>query len=125
MRNQQKLLLTTGIVFFLFIVSYKFSLFHATSMLDYLKTPDMAPPFTKLLTYILMMIGLPPTILLILYTTFLCHTTLLNWIPQIICFGSPFTLSASDGFFAYIVASLIASGLLFLFLLFLFSPKRK
>ena len=113
MRNQQKILLTTGIMLFIFIVSYKFSLFHATAMLEYLKTPEAIPPFTKFLTYVLMMMGLPPTMLLILYTTFLCHTTLVNWAVQIVCFGSPFNLSANDGFFAYIIASLISAGILY------------
>jgi hypothetical protein len=113
MRTQQKLLLITGIIFFLYIISYKYSLFHTTPMLPYLNTPDTVPPFAKLLTYILMIIGLPPTILLILYTTFLCHTTLVNEAVQIFCFGSPFTLSAGNGFFAYIVASIVATGIFY------------
>jgi hypothetical protein len=124
MRNQQKLLLATGIILLLFIISYKFSLFHTTVMLDYLKTPDTIPPFAKMLTYVLMMIGLPPTMLLILFTTFLCHTTLVNWAVQIVCFGSPFTYAANDGFFAYIVASLIATGI-FYFILRLILQKEK
>jgi len=124
MRAQQKIFLATGIVFFLFIVSYKFSLFHTTSMLDYLSAPDTVPIFTKILTYALMMIGLPPTILLILYTTILCHTTLVNWAVQIVCFGSPLTLTASDGFFAYIVASLISAGIFYYAVHLLFQKEK-
>jgi len=124
MRAQQKIFLATGIVFFLFIVSYKFSLFHTTSLLPYLNTPDTVPLFTKALTYILMMIGLPPTILLILYTTFLCHTTLVSWVIQIVCFGSPLTLADSSGFFAYIVASLISAGIFYYVIHLLFQKEK-
>lgn len=124
MRTQQKILLATGIVFFLFMISYKFSLFHTTSLLPYLNTPDTVPIFTKVLTYIFMMIGLPPTILLILYTTFLCHTTLVNWVVQIVCFGSPFTLAASDGFFAYIIASIISTGIFYYIVHILFQKEK-
>jgi hypothetical protein len=78
-------------------------------MLPYLATPQTVAPIPYILTFVMMMAGIAPTILLILYTTFLCHTTLVNWAIQIVCFGSPFNLADSGGFFAYIIASLIAA----------------
>jgi len=113
MRKNQKILLATGIAFFLFLVSYKFSLYHATSQLPYLNTPDAVPLFTKIMTYVFMMIGLPPTMLIILYNTFLCHTALVSWAVQTVCFSAPFSLAGTEGFMAYIVASLISAALFF------------
>ena len=98
-------------MFFLFLVSYKYSLFHSQSVLPYLSSGQNIPAFTKCITYALMMIGVPPTILLILYNTFLCHTTVVNWVVQTVCFQTPFVLSAGDGFFAYIIASLMSAVL--------------
>jgi hypothetical protein len=101
--------IATGILFLLFLCSYKFSLYHTSSMLPYLATPQTVAPIPYILTFVMMMAGVLPTILLILYTTFLCHTTLVNWAIRIVCFGSSFTLADSGGFFAYIIASLISA----------------
>lgn len=108
MRNQQKLLLWGGILFFLFLVSYKYSLFQDTTQLLYLKNP-VVPPFMRLYTYAFMMIGILPTILVMFYTSILCHTQVVVGVIQTICFNQLFSLSDSGGFFAYIVASLIST----------------
>lgn len=114
MGSNQKRLLTIGMLFILLLISYKFSLLHDTNMLPYLMGTTI-PPFQRILTYVFMMIGLIPTILLILYTSTLCHTEYISNAVQTICFGTPFHLSDSSGFFAYIVASLITM-VIFLYL---------
>jgi hypothetical protein len=111
MRSQQKIWLASGILFFLLLVSYKFSLLHEANMLPYLQNP-VIPPFQRLFTYVFMMIGIIPTVLLILYTSILCHTEFIASVTTI-CFGSPFNLSDSGGFFAYIVACIITTGIIF------------
>jgi len=107
MRLNQKTLLAAGIMFFLLLLSYKFSLLHETVQLSYLNNPTIAP-FQRIITYIGMMIGIIPTIFLILYTSFFCNTQTVIGAVQTICFNAPFSLSDSEGFFAYIVASLLA-----------------
>jgi hypothetical protein len=103
-------LMLAGILFFLFLVSYKFSLLHDVSQLPYLKNP-VIPPFTRLYTYIFMMIGILPTILIVMYTSILCHTQVVAGIIQTVCFNQLFSLGDSGGFFAYIVASLISTAI--------------
>ena len=112
MRFTQKALIAAAVVLFLFLVSYRYSLFQNQSLLPYLQDPASATPFQKIITYTFMMIGVPPTMLLILFTTFFCQTSYPNYVVQISCFGNPFSLSDSGGFFAYLVASLISIGVL-------------
>lgn len=112
MRFTQKSIIASAIVLLLFLISYRYSLFQNQSLLPYLQDPISATPFQRILTYTFMMIGLPPTMLLILFTTFLCQTSYPNNVVQITCFGNPFSLSDSGGFFAYLVASLVAIGIL-------------
>jgi len=111
MDKKQRTLLFTAIVFLLLLISYKFSLLHETNMLLYLQNPIISP-FQRIFTYVFMMIGIIPTILLILYTSILCHTEFIAAVTTI-CFGSPFNISDSGGFFAYIVACLITMGIIF------------
>lgn len=99
-------MLTAGIMFFLLLVSYKFSLLHETAQLSFLSAPTI-PVFQRLFTYTFMMIGIIPTMLLMLYTGYLCHTEAAAGVVQTICFNAPFSLSDSGGFFAWIVASII------------------
>jgi hypothetical protein len=106
MRINQRMLIIAGLMFFLLLISYKFSLLHDTTQLSYLDAP-IIPPFQRLITYIFMMIGIIPTILLMLYTSFFCHTVNPTGTVQTVCFNAPFSLGDSGGFFAYIVASII------------------
>lgn len=108
MRTDQKSFIVAGILFFLFLVSYKFSLYQNTSLLPYLNDAASATTFQRIITYTCMMFGLPPTMFLILYTTYLCQTSYPNNIVHITCFGNPFSLSGPEGFFAYIVSSLLS-----------------
>ncbi len=87
MRVNQKTILAAGLLFILLLISYRFSLLHETP-----------PPFQGFMTYIFMIIGIIPTILVLVFTSFLCQAT---------CFGSPFAFSDSSGFIAYIVACII------------------
>ena len=105
-------MIAAAIVLFLFLVSYRYSLYQNQSLLPYLQDPTTATPFQKIVTYTFMMIGIPPTMLLILFTTFFCQTSYPNYVVQITCFGNPFSLSDSGGFFAYLIASLISVGVL-------------
>lgn len=108
-------------LFVLFLVSYKFSLLHTTQQLSYLNDPAALSPFQRLFTYTFMMIGVPPTTFMILYMSILCHTELINGTITTICFGTPFALAGSEGFYAYGVASLLAAGIL-TYVFSLFSP---
>ncbi len=87
MRVNQKTIISAGILFFLLLVSYRFSLLNETP-----------PPFGGFMMYVFMTIGIIPTILVLMFTSFLCQTT---------CFGSPFAFSDSSGFIAYILACII------------------
>ena len=101
-----------GAILFLFLLSYRYSLLHDTSLLPYLNTPDTVPPFQKLLTYVFMMIGIPPTILMILFTSIFCTTSYPNYVVLYTCFGSPFVKSSQNGFIAYLIASCLSTGIL-------------
>jgi hypothetical protein len=87
MRVNQKTIISAGMLFFLLLVSYRFSLLN-----------EVPPPFGGFMTYVLMTIGIIPTILILIFTSFLCQAT---------CFGSPFAFSDSSGFMLYIIASII------------------
>ena len=116
MKPSQRTLLVSTAVFFLLLISYRFSLLHPVSQLPYLMTPEMVMPFQKIVTYTLMLTGLPPTVLLIFYTSTFCTTSYPNNVVQFTCFGSPFAMGDSTGFFAWIVASLIVTYLVFVVL---------
>jgi hypothetical protein len=122
MRLNQKSLLLTSIIFFLLFISYKFSLYHETTQLAYLSNPVISP-FQRLFTYLFMMIGIIPTIFVMLYTSMFCHTLNPTGIIQTICFDGPFAMSDSSGFFAYIVACIITT-VLFAFFLSVFAMKK-
>ncbi len=111
MRKQYIPLIFGGILF-LFLLSYRYSLLHDTSLLPYLNTPDTVPPFTRLITYVFMMIGIPPTILMILFTSIFCTTSYPNYVVLYTCFGSPFVMSSQNGFIAYLIASILSVGIL-------------
>jgi len=112
MRLHQKSLIVAAVVLLLFLISYRYSLYQNQSLLPYLTDPASATSFQKIVTYTFMMVGIPPTMLLILFTTFFCTTSYPNYVVQISCFGNPFSLSDSGGFFAYVVASLVSLAIL-------------
>ncbi len=109
MKTQQKLQLASLVLFFLMLIGYRYSLLHDVSQLSYLNTPETVAPFTKIATYFFMFIGILPTILLIVFTAFLCQTSYPAGVVLYTCFGSPFALADSSGFSAYIIASVISA----------------
>lgn len=125
MGGRQKILfLASSVVFLLFLVSYKFSLLHETTQLPYLASSPI-PLFQRIATYAFMLIGIFPTILLILYTSILCTTTLVAGTVTTMCFGSPFAVSDSSGFFAYLVAGLVSTVIVGGFIWFTMNNSKK
>ena len=122
MQKNQKTLMAAGILFFLLLVSYKFSPLHDTIQLAYLASPVVSP-FQRILTYVFMMIGIIPSSLLMLYTSTICTTSYPAGVVQYSCLGSPFAVGDTTGFFAYVVACIMTT----LVLMYLFSvlmPKK-
>ena len=110
MKRNQLLPIALGALFFLMLVGYRYSLLHDVSQLPYLQTPETVAPFTKLLTYFFMCIGILPTILIIIYTAFFCQTTYPAGVVLYTCFGNPFAFGDTTGFTAYLLASVLSIG---------------
>ena len=126
MRKSQITVLIPVVLFVFLLVSYRFSLYHETSQLPYLSNPSL-PLFQKILTYTFTTIGVLPTLLLILYTSILCSTSAASGVIQTTCFGKPFAVSDSSGFFAYIVACLAVAVAVWYMLSVLFeaAPRKQ
>lgn len=113
MKHSHKLIIVFAVICFLMLWGYKYSLLHDVSQLAYLQQPETVPPFTLFSTYVLMCIGILPTILVMLLTSFLCQTSYPAGTVLYTCFGNPFALAQSSGYIAYVTASLVSSVALY------------
>lgn len=109
MKQSYRLVILFACICFLMLLGYNYSLLHDVSQLTYLAQPESIPPFTWFMTYARMCIGILPTILVMLFTSFLCQTSYPAGIVLYTCFGSPFAFAESSGYIAYVTASLISS----------------
>lgn len=107
-QTHRLVILFTGICL-LMLWGYKYSLLHDVSQLAYLSQPETVPPFTLFMTYVLMCIGILPTILVMTLTSFLCQTTYPAGTVLYTCFGNPFAIEQTSGYIAYVTASLVSS----------------
>lgn len=113
MKQQHRVLIGFGIIFLLFLLSYRYSLLHDVSQLSYLNTPEAMPPFTRFITYLFMILGILPTIFMILFTALFCQTSYPARIVLYQCFGNPFAIQNGNGFVMYIVGSLLTTAALY------------
>jgi len=115
--------LICGIALLFMLISYRFSVYHQTPMLTYFQTPETTTPFLRLMTYVFMMIGTLPTMLLILGVSVFCQTQYIYPTVFYTCFGNPFDFSKSEGFMIYGLAS-VGIAIILLTTLHIFLPKK-
>ena len=106
MDKGKKLLLFYALISVLLLLSYRYSLFADVSQLPMLEHPDTMTPFQRLITYTFMMIGIIPTILIMIGVSFFCHTTYPAGIVTFVCFNQQYSFTDGNGFIVYIIASI-------------------
>ena len=89
------------------LIGYRYSLYQDVSKLPYLLTPESVTPFQRLVTYFFMFMGLVPTMLIMTATSYFCHTIYPAGKVQFVCFDSIFSISDTNGFIVYILASIL------------------
>jgi len=107
--NQKRSALVFTFMTIIFVLSYRYSLLHTTPMLPSPANPQTVRPFIWFITYLMMLVGLPPSMLFALVSSIFCRTQLVGGIIETVCFGMPLTIGTDNGFFAYIAVCVVAS----------------